>query len=511
MAGTGVKTQCAGYVAMLPVWQKCRDVMDGERKIHAGKVKYLLRLTKQSDESYNRMVDRTPFYNASWRTVAGLKGMMFRKPPTQEIPKGVEEYLKDVTLTGMSLDRLAQYVACDVLELGRIGLLVDYPTKPQTETEITVAGAEKLGLRPTIKQYKAESIINWQTRVIANKVCLSLIVLKEDVTIPDPNNKDFGVIYVEQYRVLDLIQETNSYRVRVFQIQNLMEVQIGSDIFPVMNNKPLNFIPFVFIDPDGTMPDVQDPPLIDLIDLNLKHYKVSAAYEHGCHFTALPTAWLAGFNVPTTPDGLPQELYLGSEAAFVSNDPNAKAGYLEFTGTGLKELRSNLDSKKQEMATLGARMLADTSIRQVETFGATAIKHIAENSILAAIAISCSEGIVTALEWFCQWAGVTGKIKYDINRDFLPVEMDGPTLTALMAAWQGGGLSEAEFFDLLKRGDLVAPDKTLADHQAEIDSAPPPAPANPQPGRLGMPTQEESDAAQIDKQKQLDASKKKAA
>ena len=37
-------------------------------------------------------------------------------------------------------------------------------------------------------------------------------------------------------------------------------------------------------------------PLADIIVVNLDHYRLTADYKHGMHFTALPTAWVSGFD-----------------------------------------------------------------------------------------------------------------------------------------------------------------------------------------------------------------------
>lgn len=502
---TGVRTLHPDYPKYLAKWKRCRDVMCGQDAVHAAGVAYLPKLKEQTQLSYNAMKMRATFYNASWRTVAGLSGMMFRKPPKQKTAAVVEPFLENIDMQGNTFDQFAQDVATDVLEVGRIGLLVDHPPALVNAdgSAPTVAEVEARGMRPTIQRYEAESIINWKFRNIKNATVLSMVVLTEQHSDPDPANP-FGEKTETRYRVLDL-DEAGLYRVRVFRIQGEKDVQVDADVYPLMNGKTLTFIPFVFIGPDGTDACLEEPPLIDLVDLNLAHYRVTADYEHGCHFTGLPTPWVAGYQPPIAAQGQPiEKLYIGSESAWVFPDANAKAGYLEFTGTGMQTLRDNLDAKKQEMATLGARMLADTSVRQVETFGATAIKHVAENSILAAIAISVSRGLQIALGWFQNWAGAKEDAEYDINRDFMPVQMDGPTLTALMGAWQGGALSTSELFDLLKRGDLIEAEKTLEDHQGEIDAAPPPAPpTGVQPGTLGTPTHEDAAKNAADAAKKL--------
>lgn len=492
---TGVRTQHPGYGKAAEKWKRCRDVMCGQDAVHAGGPLYLPKLKEQSDASYAAYKLRAGFYNASWRTVAGLNGMMFRKPPKQVTAKAIEPFLDNIDMQGNSFDEFSKDVSCDVLEVGRIGLLVDHPPVLVNAdgSAPTIAEVQAQGQRPTMQRYEAESIINWKFRNVKNATVLCMVVLTEQFSQPDPQN-EFGELTETRYRVLDLDQN-NFYRVRIFRVGNdQKDEQVGGDIYPFMNGKPLDFIPFVFIGPDGTEAELEEPPLIDLVDVNLAHYRVTADYEHGCHFTGLPTPWVSGYTAAPAAQGeTPPKLYIGSESAWVFPDVGAKVGYLEFTGGGMQTLRDNLDAKKQEMATLGARMLADTNIRQVETFGATAIKHVAENSILASISISVSRGLQTALQWFQDWANASGDVEYDINRDFMPVEMDAPTLTALMAAWQGGALSQAELFDLFKRGDLIEADKTLEDHQGEIDAAPPPAPpSNAQPGTLGTPTHEQS-------------------
>jgi len=60
--------------------------------------------------------------------------------------------------------------------------------------------------------------------------------------------------------------------------------QIGEDLFPLMNGKPLDFIPFIFIGIDDTTPSVDEPPLIDIADVNIAHYRLDADHKHGLHY-----------------------------------------------------------------------------------------------------------------------------------------------------------------------------------------------------------------------------------
>ncbi|WP_457831240.1 DUF4055 domain-containing protein, partial [Staphylococcus aureus] len=91
-----------------------------------------------------------------------------------------------------------------------------------------------------------------------------------------------------------------------------------------------------FMSVDDLTPTVDLPPLVDLVDMNYAHYLVSADYEHGCHFAGLPTPVVTGYTPQNGPNGEPPEkLYIGSAAAWVFPQPDAKAYFLEFEGQGL--------------------------------------------------------------------------------------------------------------------------------------------------------------------------------
>ncbi len=478
-SGTGVKTRHKDYDAYSRKWQRCRDVVSGQDAVHGAGSAYLPMLKDQELSEYLAYVARTPFYNATWRTIAGFIGMLYRKPPTLEVPKAVEKLLEDVTMSGISFQNFAQDCTLEDLEVSRLGVLVDHPLRltKQDGTALSIAEAEAAGQRPSMQQYKAESILNWKYGRINNKTVLTQVRLLEIANI---EKTEFESEEETQIRVLDLVD--GKYRVRLFKEEN--EEQIGGDLYPLMNGKPLDFIPFFFIGPDGSEGNVDDPILIDLVDLNLKHYMVSADYEHGCHMTGLPTPVVSGYQAnynETTGVKEKSEFYIGSTTAWVFPDANASASYLEFSGQGLGALEKNLERKEAQMAAIGARMLAPEK-SGVEAAETMAMRHNGENSILAAIAIAVSQGLTKALKVFCEWAGQPStNVKFEISREFIPVIADAQLLTQLMALVQGGHMDAESLFDWLKRADLVSHDMTFEEMQAKIDAMPPPAPvaANP--------------------------------
>lgn len=471
-----VKKTHAKYDKFSPKWKRARDVLSGQDAIHAARGEYLPQLKDQTPESYAAMVKRAGFFNASWRTVESYLGMLFRKPPEKDLPTALDSLLKDISLKGVDFDKFAKEVALEELGIGFYGILVDHPPAPPVGTLVSVAVAEELGLRPTMQLYKAESVRNWKFRTLNNKHTLCKVVLQECYVEDDPTD-EFEEKTGDQWRVLDL-DENNVYRQRVFRVDGGKEIVVEGPIYPKMNGKPLSYIPF-YADFE-----FEEPPLIDLFDTNLAHYRVNADYRHALHFTGLPTPVVAGYSPPVgTPGQPPEKLYIGSESAWVFPDANASATFLEFTGQGLTELREALKELKEEMAILGAKLLGSEKAG-VEAFKTQAMRNSGETSILSAISIETSNRLREALKTFSAWANAPKEdLNYELNRDFMPVVMDATTLTAYVGAWQSGAISEAELFDNLQRGDVIASDKTLEEHQAEIDAAPPPAPEPVQPAK----------------------------
>lgn len=447
------------YDRMSDKWQRCRDCVSGGDAVKAAGTRYLPRLADQTDTDYQAYKTRASFFNATWRTIQALTGMLFRRPPVVDVPESVNALLKDVTMSGVSFITFAQQIAMETLTVGRVGILVDYPS--QSTEGMTAAEAAKLNLRPVMQRYETESIINWKTAWIGNKTALTLVVLTEEAAL---EGNEFEHKTETRYRVLDLFN--GAYRVRVFRIDDKGEdEQIGGDIFPVMSGKPLDFIPFFFLGVDDTTPQLDLPPFLDLVDLNLDHYRMSADHKHGLHFTGLPTGVITGYR----PENESEKLYVGAAHFLVLPDPQAKASFLEYTGQGLSAIVEELERTEQQMAILGARLLTAEK-KATETAQTAQIHRAGESSVLSSIASTISRALTQALTLFSKWAGSDNECTVELNQEFLPPEMTPQELSTLLQGWQMGapGLSDQGLFDILQKREVVAPGVTLEEEQARI-------------------------------------------
>jgi hypothetical protein len=231
-------------------------------------------------------------------------------------------------------------------------------------------------------------------------------------------------------------------------------------VTPLRLGKPLPLIPFIFHGPRHSLPEVDKVPLADIIVVNLDHYRLTADYKHGMHFTALPTAWVSGFDKNSS-------LRIGSSTAWVAEAPGAMAGFLEFTGQGLTTFERAMDRDEQLMAVLGTRML-ESRKRVGETAASIELRQSGENSILTTVSLSVSASLTQVLRWVYWWNSTEpipdaigpDLVLASLNTDFSITGMSFQEIAALVAAWQAGAISQDTMLDLFRAGEVIAPGRT---------------------------------------------------
>lgn len=458
------------YDANLAAWLRARDVIAGEDAVKSGGVKYLPRLDAQSDSEYHAYKSRACFFNATSRTADGFLGLLFRHDPSVKLPErhagvggALRVFTEDVDLMGTSLFTFCKGVTGEVLAIGRSGTLIDW------EVGSTTGNAGES--RAYVVRYAAEDILNWQTGRIHGRNVLTLVALREVLADGHRDDDLFVRQPGEQIRVLKLevlADGSTRYLVELWRKDGTDKTNrtkgtkwvLAESRAPLRLGRPLPLIPFVFHGPRNALPDVDKPPLGDIIQVNLDHYRLDADYKHGLHFTALPTAWVSGFDKTS-------ELRIGSSTAWVAEQAGATAGFLEFKGLGLSTFENAMTRDERLMAVLGSRMLEDTK-RVGETADAIELRQAGENSVLMTLALSLSDSISQVLRWVYWWnsteqypeAVSEDRVRLQINTDFTAKGLTSLELTAIVAAWQAGAISQATMFDLFRKGEVLPTSRT---------------------------------------------------
>lgn len=442
------------YDEFLPVWKTCRDATTGQRAVHAGGDEYLPKLSGQSQADYKAYLTRALYFNATGRTVEGMVGLVFRKRPTIALPVALEPYLTDIDAAGQSLNGFAQQIVEEVVKVSRVGVLVEYPPAPEVEAPITIDTARQLGQRPYLTTYKAESILNWRVERVNNQSMIVSVFLSEKYG-EDDDGEDL-------IQIRELFFD-GLYGQRIWR-SNSQGWAVISEYYPTMNGQRIRMIPFFIAAPkEGTI-DVQNPIIESLAYVNLAHYRNSADLENGAHVAGLPTPWVNGI---TDPSEAP-EIYLGATTC-LKLPPDATAGFLQCGSEGFATLEKAMTRKEEQMAALGARMLAPEK-KQAETAEAHEIKRGGENSVLATLAGSVESTITKALRFMAEWVGSNPEeVAFELNKDYIPATMDAAMLREWVATWQSGGFSYETFIGGLQRGELIPDTITPEDEKERIE------------------------------------------
>lgn len=462
------------YDEFLPKWARARDVIAGEDRVKQEGEQYLSRLDSQTEEEFDAYVRRASFFNATGRTAEGFSGMVFRRDPIIKLPepgtlagKVMEMFRMDIDMLGTGLYNYVKMVAGEIMETGRGGTLVEWHDVEQ---------------RPFVCFYRAEEIVNWRMERIGGVMKLSLVVLRETFDAPKDDDP-FDLETVPQIRVLKLTPQGDGmpglsvevWRQTGSEGSGTLKWDLIESLVPKRVGKVLGFIPFVFHGPVNDLPTPNKPPLDDIIVVNLGHYRLDADFKHGLHFTALPTAYVAGFDKDA-------QLRIGSSVAWVSEQIGASAGFLEFKGQGLQTFEREKDRMERLMAVLGSRML-ESQKRVSESAEALSLRQAGESSVVANMSSSISKSLTKVLRWAYWWLSTEEDpdmikpdvVSIELNKDFETATMNAQELVSVVQAWQAGLLSHDSALNLLRQGEILSPSRTNEEELDLIDARPAPA------------------------------------
>jgi hypothetical protein len=428
-----VESKHAEYEASAAKWARARDVLAGEDAVKGAGEKYLPRLDSQSEEEYAAYKSRASFFGATRRTLEEYLDLVFRKAPGVVLGSGngLGAFLADCDRWGAGFVSYARRIVREVLGVGRAGTLV-----------LQDSGSK----RPFVSLWRAEEILNWAVERICGRTVLVLLVLKDGDRLRV--FRMVGTVCVQE--VWAKVDET-------WSIEERNEVQ--------RDGVALAFIPFVFHGPRNSRPDVDRLPLSDIITANLDHYRLDADYKHGLHFTALPTAWVSGFDKAAP-------LRIGSSTAWVSEVPGASAGFLEFSGAGLAHIERAMEKVERRMALLGARMLEGTGVPATSQAGSVTAggELCGLGSIVASLNQSLSR-VLGLAQWWLEGGDLEeamSRVCFTMNTDLGARAMSGEEITAVVAAWRAGAISRDTMLERLKRGEVLPDGRSVAQERALI-------------------------------------------
>lgn len=443
------------YTKRLPQWRRCRDAVEGTDAIKAANELYLPRPSGMTDTEYRAYKTRATWFGASRRTLDGLQGMVFRKNPVAMVPERLRPQLDNITGTLVDLNTFAVWVFAERLRTGHVGICLDLPDAAMAVDQS----------QPHWTLYQAEQIINWSTmRQHDGTLAFTQIIVEESV---DALMAHDHYEHETQTQWREFVIRDGQYVVRVWQRTLGGPWRLLSEKMPTRFEEPLAFIPFHM----DLMSVMAPPPILDIVDVNLSHYRTSADYEHDLHMTCMKTPYVIAQHTFTEP------LRLGGLEAWHIPVPRGQAevGLLEPNGASLQAKLDKMNAAEQQMAVLGARLL-EPQKRAAEAAETLSLRQSGEQSVVQTAALDVSRRLSALLRWHAWWTGVSDDpqdpgISVQLNTDVLPHNLTPQELDGLVAAWQGRALTQEALHYNLLQGEMLPPDeKDFALYVARLET-----------------------------------------
>lgn len=453
------------YAAMLPLWEATRAAVEGQPALSRNPYKFLpdptpLDQCEEARARYNSYCSRAVYMNATGRTKTGLVGIALGDWPEVIVPASMEYLKEDADGAGLSIYALCQHSIGEDLEVGRGGLFVDYPQRP--EGDGTSIAAQNLGTVARMIYYKAEDIRDWAYEKIGTDMRLSYVKLYEK---RDRRSADgWSLEAVESYRLLRL--RNGVYTVEVFEKGEGGYVSSGEVTPRDAAGSSWEFIPFQFIGPETNQAKPEKPPLYDLAQVNLAHYRNSADFEESVFMLGQPQVTMTGLDEAWRNHLEESGVYFGSRRVLMG-PVNSQIGLLQVQPNTLAQ--AAMKDKQTDMVSLGARLLQPGSA--TKTAEQSKSETRAAYSVLSLVCDNVSQAFKNAMLWVQRYMGAAGEVDFGIDTEFDGLTFNSEIVSTIIKAVQAGVLPESEAWRALRALNLIDPEKTDEQIREEIDAA----------------------------------------
>ena len=375
-------------------------LMGGTAAMREARETYLPKEPAESATAYNIRLARTTLFNAFKRTIQKLTGEVFSKDVDMgdDVPPQVAEWAtEDIDLQGRNLSRFAQEVFKAGLRDGVTHILADYP---QADGNLVTKADEKAAaIRPYWVHITADRVIGWRVEMVNGTRVLKQVRITETVTVPDG---DYATKTVNRIRVLN----PDSYE--IWEEQG--EDPIGSAWEKIQEGKvTLGFIPLVTImsgEPMSAM--TAEPPLDDLAELNLAHWKLDSDYRTTLH--QMVPIWF-GKGISDSQGKCAGEegnqVVIGAGRLIHSTNTEADLKGIALESGPAEAMKAELAALEDKMALFGLTLMLPKGGQITATQSASDKSE--NDSALRSWAMLFKDGLELGLQYLSQWAGLGDK------------------------------------------------------------------------------------------------------
>lgn len=493
-----VTTQHPTAQEMQETWNRIRHVLAGEAAVKEKAETYLPRLPGQrrqrvNDEwidLYDTYLDRAILLPFAGPLLARLVGMVFRKAPVFTVPDALRPHLENLTLTAPAItaEGLAKTTLRECVTTGFGALTVNWDERLR---------------RPYQRHYLADNVINWREELVNGLPMPTRVVLREFVEETDDDDEFESEVDV-QYRVYWL--EDGRAQVQTWRMPSDggQWEPLEEQITLTRRQVPLSFLPVVPITPLGVQWTVEQPPLRDLVDLVLSHYKLSADYYQLLHLCGAGSV-LFGAGLSETEQN--RITTVGGGTIILSENAGATLQYVQTNGSAGAEIKQAMADVVTQMGVAAGRLMLAQQKNVAESGAALELQFSGEDANLQQLAGAVAMGLEAALRIHTWWTGTAATpaevedVRVELNDQFVSMRLPAQDVVSLSSAADMGALTDEDLFWQLKRGEILDPETEFEEWVANRTRQPPPthtAPLTEEPAEAETPEEEQAPTEETD-------------
>lgn len=465
-----IETPRKEYAEALPEWEK----IDRVRK-HKDLAQYLRTLTtthvwqdREGNTSHgivedeirqNEYAKNAVFYNITAYTIRGLLGTMFRKAPVFDPAGRLKYLLENCDGKGNGINQQARSLGAEVIANGRAGLWVNYP---KTEGEVSVADEGRLFA--TIHRLCPQQIINWSTMSDGAKVKLSLVVF----TFQHEEMVDYELTCETRIKELALDEDGKYYCQEWRKVEGEGDkrewIREGEPVVPTdKDGTPFDEIPFTFVGSENNDHEIDEPPMMDMVAINIAHYRNSADFEDSVFYAGQSQPYMVGVDETTYEMIQKHGIRVGSRVMM----PVPEGGAFGFaTPDANPVVRQAMIDKVEQMIGIGARFVTPGGGAKT-AYEAESDREVS-HSLLSTITENVANAYSRALTWVGRFMGADAP-EYILDSDFSDVGATPQLLAAWVKSYLDGAVPQADYIEWMQRQGYFDPERDPEDIAAELN------------------------------------------
>jgi hypothetical protein len=243
-------------------------------------------------------------------------------------------------------------------------------------------------------------------------------------------------------------------------------MQIGEDIYPRRSDGSLfPYIPFVFAGSDDNRPNVDVPPLLDIANINIGHYRNSADNEENLFIHGQGTMFIwSNMAADDFAQANPSGIKVGSRAAHFLG-PAGGAQLLQVEGSGA--LPQAMQAKVDMMIGIGARFIAEPSGNK--PVGTAMIEASQQTSGVINLIMNVENAYRMVLGWMTDFMGGDREsISFELNKDLFDQPWTAQEITAAIMLADSGVVAKADLRTKARATGYLDPTRSDEDIDRDI-------------------------------------------